>query len=64
MENIKDAVEQSKQSDIEAYDASDMTVEDVLAQIEQSMENMDQNSKRRVVFTNNGETFEDVIDQL
>lgn len=64
MDNIKNVIERSKESDIETYDASQMTAEEVLAQIEASMQNMTANNQKRVVFVNDGETFEDVIDKM
>ncbi|WOO89215.1 hypothetical protein R2F61_00505 [Mollicutes bacterium LVI A0078] len=64
MDNIKNVIERSKESDIETYDASQMTAEEVLAQIEASMKNMTANNQKRVVFVNDGETFEDVIDKM
>ncbi len=64
MDNIKNVVERSKESDIETFDASQMTAEEVLAQIETSMQNMTVNNQKRVVFVNDGETFEDVIDKM
>lgn len=64
MDNIKNVIERSKESDIETYDASQMTAEEVLAQIEASMQNMTANSQKRVVFVNDGETFEDVIEKM
>ncbi|WOO87459.1 hypothetical protein RZE82_00540 [Mollicutes bacterium LVI A0039] len=62
MDNIKQTIENAKQSPVETYDATELSVEEVLAQIESSMQSMDENTKRRVVFTNSGETFEDVLD--
>lgn len=64
MDNIKQVVERSKESEIESYDASNMTPEQVLAQIEASMAGMTAETQKRVVFTNDGETFEDVIDKM
>lgn len=64
MDNIKQVVERSKESEIESYDASNMTPEQVLAQIEASMAGMTAEIQKRVVFTNDGETFEDVIDKM
>lgn len=64
MDNIKNVIERSKESDIETFDASQMTAEEVLAQIEASMQNMTVNNQKRVVFVNDGETFDDVIDKM
>ncbi len=64
MDNIKSVIERSKQSEIETYNATDMSPEEVLAQIEASMANMDKDNQKRVVFTNDGETFEDVINKM
>lgn len=64
MDEIKQIVERSKEADIETYDASSMTTEEVLAQIEASMAGMTAEHQKRVVFTNDKETFEDVIDKL
>lgn len=64
MDNIKVAVERSKESDLEIYNATEMTEVEVLAQIEASMSEMTVASQKRVVFVNDGETFEDVIDKM
>ncbi len=64
MDNIKSVIERSKESEIETYNATDMSPEEVLAQIEDSMANMDKDNQKRVVFTNDGETFEDVINKM
>lgn len=64
MDNIKSVIERSKESEIETYNATDMSPEEVLAQIEASMANMDKDNQKRVVFTNDGETFEDVINKM
>ncbi len=64
MDNIKEVVERSKESDLEVHDASTMTPEQVLAQIEASMSEMTNTNQKRVVFVNDGETFEDVIDKM
>lgn len=64
MDNIKEVIERSKESEIETYNASDMSPEQVLAQIESSMARMTTNNQKRVVFTNDRETFEDVINKM
>lgn len=64
MDNIKNIVERSKEADLQTFDASNMSAEDVLAQIEKSMSEMTEVNQKRVVFTNDGETFEDVIDKI
>lgn len=64
MDNIKNIVERSKEADLQTFDASNMSAEDVLAQIEKSMSEMTEVNQKRVVFTNDGETFEDVIDKM
>lgn len=64
MDNIKQIVERSKEDDIEVHDASNMNYEQVLAQIEASMAGMSVENQKRVVFVNDGETFEDVIDKM
>lgn len=64
MDDVKQVVERSKESEFEVFDASQMTPEDVLAQIEQSMAQMTADNQKRVVFTNDGETFKDVIDKM
>lgn len=64
MDEIKQIVERSKEADIETYDASNMTAEEVLAQIEASMAGMSAENQKRVVFTNDGETFKDVIEKM
>lgn len=64
MDNIKEVVERSKDSDLEVHNASNMTPEEVLAQIEASMSGMSKTNQKRVVFVNDGETFEDVIDKM
>lgn len=51
------------ESEIETYDASDMSVEDVLSQIELSMSQMSSDNKKRIIFTNDDETFEDVLNK-
>lgn len=64
MKKVKEVVESAKQSPIEYHDATELSPEQVLAQIEASMQSMDESSQRRVVFTNDGETFEERIDKL
>lgn len=54
-------VEESK---VEIYDATKMSEEEVLAQIEKSMSLMDQDTKHRVIFKNDEESFEDVLDKM
>lgn len=64
MDNIKEVVERAKESEFEVHDASSMTAEEVLAQIEASMSGMTKTNQKRVLFVNDGETFEDVIDKM
>lgn len=49
---------------VEKIDATNLSAEEVLAQIENSMETMNENNQRRIVFTNSNETFDDVVDKL
>lgn len=53
-----------EESKVEIYDATKMNEEEVLAQIEKSMSLMDQNTKRRLIFKNDEESFEDIIDKM
>ncbi len=63
MDNIK-IIEKTDEGDLAVFDASDMSPDQVLAQIEHSMANMDAKNQKRIVFTNDGETFDDVIEKL
>lgn len=64
MDNIKQVVERSKQNDLEIHNATQMTEAEVLAQIEASMAEMTVETQKRVVFINDNETFEEVIDKM
>lgn len=63
MENIK-VIEKEDNSDVQYVDASNLTPEEVLAHIEGQMADMNINNQQRIVFTNDGETFEDVVEKL
>lgn len=52
-----------EEEELEVYDATNMSADDVLAQIEASMAGMNAVNQKRVVFTNEGKTFEDVLDE-
>lgn len=61
MSDLLKQIKNLNNSPVESFDATEMTAEEVLAQIENSMRNMDENTMRRVVFTNSDQSFDDVI---
>ncbi len=61
MDEIKNIINSLKEDEIETFDATNLCEQDVLELIEKSMANMDQSNQKRIVFTNQNETFDDII---